>query len=465
MTTIHDDLRVHASKLADRVRGPVLLPGREGHEGYEGYEEELSGFQTGYRHAPSVIVGAETAGDVREAVRFAVAHGLAVAAQSTGHGVTVRNEGGLLVSTRRMRGVTVDPASRSARMEAGVRWEQVVAAAEPYGLVPPSGSAGHVGVVGYTLAGGLGLLARRFGYAADHVRAVDVVTADGEHRHVTADSDPDLFWALRGGRENFGVVTALEIALQPVERVHGGGIFFASEHAEAVLDFFHAWTAEVPDTMTSSLGMIGYPPLPAFPEPLRGRHVLHVRFASTDLTAGPDLVRPWREQAPALLEHLGELPYSASGSIHREPDFPHAYDGDGFLLGELNPRILTAIRELAGPDAPVPCVVDLRHLGGALSRPPEVPSAVSFRDARYLLRVLSSPDGPGLPAVRAAHARLGEAVAPWTLGRSLNFVYGERRATDLRTGLYAPETLRHLAALKSAYDPNGVFRHAPALTP
>ncbi|MDT9685328.1 FAD-binding oxidoreductase [Streptomyces sp. TRM76323] len=450
--TIDHDAHGRLRQLTDEVAGPVLLPGQEG------YEEELSGFQTGYRHAPSVIVGAETAADVLAAVRFAAARGLAVAVHSTGHGVTVRNEGGLLVSTRRMRGVAVDPVSRSARMEAGVRWEQVVAAAEPYGLAPPSGSAGHVGVVGYALAGGLGLLAREFGYAADHVRAVDVVTADGEPRHVTAGSDPDLFWALRGGRDGFGVVTALEIALQPVERVYGGGIFFAYEHVEAVLDFFRAWTAEVPDTMTSSLGMVDYPPLPALPEPLRGRHVVHVRFATTDLAAGPDLVRPWRNLAPALLEHLGELPYSASGSIYREPDFPHAYDGDGVLLSELDPRILTAVRELAGRDAPVPCVVDLRHLGGALSRPPEVPNAVSFRDARYILRVLSSPEGPGLRAVRAAHARLDEAVAPWTLGRSLNFVYGERRATDLPTGRHTPETLRRLTALRSAYDPSGIFR-------
>ncbi|MEZ7003454.1 FAD-binding oxidoreductase [Streptomyces sp. AD55] len=454
-----DEMRHEVSGLTRRVRGPVSVPGEEG------YEEELSGFQAGFRHRPRVVVGAETAEDVQEAVRFAVAHGLPVAVRATGHGITVVNEGGVVISTRRMDRVTVDPESGSALIEAGARWEQVVEATEPHGLVPPSGSAGHVGVAGYTLAGGLGLLAREFGYAADHVRAFDIVTADGELRHVTADSDPDLFWAVRGGRDNFGVVTSLEIALRPVRRIYGGGLFFGSEHAGELFDFFRKWTARLPDTMTSSVGMIGYPPIPAFPEVLRGRHVVHVRFATTDLAAGPELVEPWRTVAPVLLDHLGELPYSEAGSIYREPNFSHAYDGNSVLLGELAPDVLDVVRELAGEDAPVPCIVDLRHLGGALSREPETPNAVSFRDARYILRVLSSPDGIGLAEVRAAHARIDKAVAPWTRGRSMNFVYGTRAAGDFRSELYEDAVLARLSAVKAVHDPDNVFRHNQNVEP
>ncbi|MBB2911030.1 hypothetical protein FHS43_002295 [Streptosporangium becharense] len=454
-----DSTRNDFSDLEKQVRGPLFLPGRDG------YEEELSGFQTGFRHRPAVVVGATGAEDVRAAVRFAAEHGTAVAVQSTGHGVTVLDEGGVLITTGRMSGVTVDPRGGYARIEAGARWAQVVERAEPHGLVPPSGSAGHVGVVGYTLAGGMGLLAREFGYAADHVRSLDVVTADGELRHVTADSDPDLFWALRGGRDNFGVVTSLEIDLQPVERIHGGGMFFGSEHAAALLDFFREWTARVPETMTASLGMIGYPPIPVFPEPLRGRHVVHVRFATTDLTGGPALVRPWRDVAPPLLDEVGELPYREAGSIYREPDFAHAYDGNSVLLSELDPAVLDAVRELAGADAPVPCIVDLRHLGGALSRPPAVPNAVSFREARYILRVLSSLDGHELADVRAAHERLYDAVSPWTLGRSLNFVYGERAPGDFRTELYEKAVLDRLVSLKAVYDLANLFRRNQNIEP
>lgn len=454
-----DELRARVAELAGRVRGPVLVPDQAG------YEEELSGFQAGYRHQPAVVVGAESAEDVQAAVRFAVSQNMAVAVQSTGHGVTVPDEGGVVISTKRMQEVTVDPESRSARIEAGARWEQVVLAAEPHGLVPPSGSAGHVGVAGYTLAGGIGLLARKFGYAADHVRALAVVTADGELRRVTADSDPDLFWALRGARDNFGVVTSLEITLQPVPRIYGGGVFFGSEHAEEVFAYFREWTAQVPETMTSSVGMIGYPLIPVFPEPLRGRHVVHVRFAATDLKTGPELVRPWLEVAPTLLEHLGELPYGESGSIYREPNFAHYYDGNSVLLSELTPEALDAVRELAGAEAPVSCIVDLRHLGGALSRVPDVPNAVSFREAQYILRVLSAPDEVGIDEVRTVHERVYKAVAPWTIGRSLNFVYGMRAADDFRSELYETAVLTRLSALKAKYDPDNVFRRNQNIEP
>ncbi|WP_344393869.1 BBE domain-containing protein [Streptomyces vastus] len=260
-------------------------------------------------------------------------------------------------------------------------------------------------------------------------------------------------------------MTSLEIELQPVERIYGGGMFFGFEHADAVFAFFHEWTSRVPETMTSSVGMIGYPPIPVFPEPLRGRHVVHVRFATTDLADGPELVRPWRDVAPTLLEHVGELPYSEAGSIYREPNFAHYYDGNSVLLSELNPQVLTAVRELAGADAPVSCIVDLRHLGGALSRSPKVANAVSFRDAQYILRVLSSPEGIELSDVRATHERIDEAVADWTLGRAPNFVYGRRDADDFRSELYEKAVLDRLSSLKAVYDPANVFRRNQNIEP
>ncbi|WFE26125.1 FAD-binding oxidoreductase [Solwaraspora sp. WMMD791] len=439
------------AELLTGLDGSVLRPGMDG------YDDEVTGFQTGLRHQSAIVVRARGATDVCAAVRAAAALDLPVAVQATGHGLTVPDEGGVLVSTRRMDAVEVDPESGLARIGPGARWDQVVAAAEPHGLVPPSGSAGHVGVAGYTLAGGIGLLAREFGYAADHVRALDVVTADGELRRVDAE-DVDLFWAIRGGRDNFGVVTRIEIALAPVGSIYGGGIYFDSVHAEALLSFFHSWTTRVPETITASLGMIGYPDLPAFPEPLRGRHVVHVRFATTDLAGGAELVRPWLDVAPPIVEHLGELPYRKAGSVYREPNFPHAYDGNSVLLEDLDPQDLLAVRELVGPAAEVPCIVDLRHLGGALARQPAVPNAVSFRSAQYILRVLSPLDGADATRVRELHEHLFERVAPRTLGRSLNFIYGRRNPTDLRSELYEPDILHRLVALKKVHDPANIFR-------
>ncbi|WP_244165137.1 FAD-binding oxidoreductase, partial [Streptomyces silaceus] len=198
-------------------------------------------------------MGAADAGDVAAAVDFAVGQGLPVAVMGTGHGLSAALEGGVLITTRRMAEVRVDPETGTAWLQAGVRWEQVVTEAARFGLAPLNGSAPHVGAVSYVLGGGLPLLGRTFGYAADRVRRIEVVTPDAQTRQVTPDSDPDLFFALLGARDNFGVVTGLEIGLVPVTRIYGGGLYYAAEHVEDVLATWRTWTTTLPDTMNSSI--------------------------------------------------------------------------------------------------------------------------------------------------------------------------------------------------------------------
>ncbi|HEY0538980.1 MAG TPA: FAD-binding oxidoreductase [Actinoallomurus sp.] len=443
-----------AEGLAAQVSGPVLRPGDDG------YDAERDGFQTARRHRPDLIVGATGPDDVRAAVAFAADRGLPVAVQATGHGLSIPADGGVLISTRRMTGVRIDAAARTAWIEAGVRWNQVVEAAAPYGLAPLNGSAPHTGAVSYTLGGGLGLLARRHGYAVDQVRRLDVVTADARLRHVTPDGDPDLFWALRGGRDNFGVVTGMRIGLVPVTRLYGGGLFFSADVAADVLNTFREWTRALPDAMTASVGMIPYPDVPAIPEPMRGRHIVHVRIAHLGpADDGERLVAPLRSAAPLLLDTLADLPYAESGSIYNDPATPHAYSGSNILLSGLDATAVRTVVDLAGPDAPVPCVVDLRHLGGALARTPAVTSAVGHRDAAYLLRVLSPVDGADPATVRAAHLRVFEAMRPWsTGGRSLNFVYGDHATADQVRDAYEPGDHRRLTELKAVHDPANMFR-------
>ena len=399
--------------VIEQVQGPVLRPGEND------FDAECSGFQTAYRHRPDVVVAATGPDDVRNAVAYAVARGLPVAVRSTGHGLGVPLDGGVLISTRRMSGVTVDPVARTARVEAGARWQQVVDAAARHGLAPLSGSSPDVGVVGYTLGGGLGLLARKFGWAVDRVRGVEAVTGDG--RFVTAGLDAGELWAdLRRGR---AVVTAMEIGLVPVTRLYGGGLHVDTEHVPALLGAYREWTSDLPDALTSSVGLIPYPDLDVLPEPLRGRYLAHVRIAfDGPADEGERLVAPLRAAVPVLRDTLGELAFTESASIHNDPRQPHPYTGTNALLHELDPAALRAVLELAGPRSPLPCVVQLNHLGGALIGPTAAPDAASHRAARYLLRVISVLDGTGrqLPA----HHRLMDALAPWTLGRSPNFVFG-----------------------------------------
>lgn len=464
--------------LVRESQGPVLVPGDDG------YDAERSGFQLARCHRPAVIVGAECAGDVVAAVRFARAQGLPVAVQATGHGLSAATDGGLLISTRRMAGVRVDAAAGTARVEAGVVWGQVVEAATPYGLAPLNGSSPGVGVVSYTLGGGVGVLARTYGFAADHVRSVDLVTADARLRHVTADSDPGLFRALLGGGHGLGVVTAMEFGLMPVARLYGGQLVFGGEQIDAALSAYLDWTETVPDELTSSLALIAYPDLPQLPEPLRGRYLAHIRIAYTGSAAeGERLVAPLRALGPRVSDDLREMPYAESHTIHRDPSDPHAYDGDNALLSGLDATTLHRVAALTGPAAPVMCVVQLNHLGGAMAAGGASAGAVGHRDARYALRLLSglpvaAGDGPGsdgagsggpdaaLATVRALHAEALAAIAPWRLGRSVNFLFGghgERPdAAEVARSVHDADEHRRLAGIKAGHDPENVFRFHPA---
>ena len=430
--------------VIENVTGPVFRPGDSGFDG------ELAGYQAAHPHRPDLVVAAETVGDVQAAVRYAADQGLQVAVETSGHGRAVPLPGGVLISTRRMNGVRIDPEERVARVEAGTRWARVVAAAAEHGLAPPSGSSPEAGVVGYTLGGGIGVLARELGWASDRVRSIDLVTADGRLRQVTAESDAELFRVLRGAGFGLGVVTSMEIELAPVSRIHGGALSVAGEHVPALLAAYREWTVDLPDELTSSIGALPYPDLPMVPEHLRGKYIAQIRIAYTGSAAeGERLVAPLRAAVPTT-GSLGELPYTQAATIFNEPDQPHPYTGTNAMLCQLDPAVLDAALDITGPDAPVMCVLGLRHLGGALARPPATPDAVGHRDAPYLLQVLSLVDGTDVP--HRLHRELMDAVTPWTAGHTPNFRFGEQAAHD-----WPIEVPGH-AELVAELDPKGLFR-------
>ncbi|KNB53917.1 FAD-binding oxidoreductase [Streptomyces caatingaensis] len=435
------------------LTGPVLRPGDPG------FDEELAGYQTAYTHHPSVVVGAADAEDVRRAVAYATAAGLPAGVQLTGHGLSVAADGGVVVSTRRMTDVRIDPAARTATIAAGARWGDVMEAAGRHGLAPLSGSTPTVGVVGYTLGGGLGLLSRQYGYAADHVRKLEVVTADGRLREAVPGDE--LYGALLGGGGNFGIVTSLVVDLFPVETLYGGQLVFDTPLVAEALETWRRWTEDVPEEMTSSVTLIPFPDIPQLPEFLRGRYVASFRIAfNGPAEEGERLVAPLRAIGPRLDDSLRVLPYTESGSIHNDPDEPNAYAGTSAFLDDLPPEALKALLETVGPDSPVPAFTEIRHLGGALRRGPEG-ITVDHRGADFLVGAVSGYfPGVGPDEVRARHGLLREALAPWTVGHSLNFLYGDGEHVDeaqVRAG-YEAGTYERLAALKAVYDPQNTFR-------
>lgn len=438
--------------LTDLVQGSVFLPGDAD------YDAERSGFQTFGQRRPQVVVAAVDSDDVKAAIEFAAARDLPVAVLSTGHGVAAEVEGGVLITTSRMSEVRIDAERRTAWFAAGVRWGQVVEAAAEFGLAPLSGSAPHVGAVSYTLGGGLGHLARRYGYAADHVRTIEIVTADGQLRRVTAESDPELFWALRGAGGNFGVVTGMEVDLMPVSHLYGGALYFDAHLIGDVLRAWQEWTRDLPDEMTSSVALVPFPNIPALPEPLRGRHVVHVRIAYTgDPAAGEKLVEPLRAVGPRLIDSVREMPYREVGSICNDPVHPMPYVTDNALLHDFDDSAIKTLLDLVGPDAPQRCVVEVRHLGGALSRPAD--NCVGHRDAPYVFGVNSKVDEATVDAARELQSRIMREMSPWsTGGRNLNFLAGGSANTAGVREAYEPADYDRLAALKASHDPKNLFR-------
>ena len=413
--------------------------------------DEVTSFQTGFALRPDLVFPVRSSEDVVAAVRHAADARLPVTVLATGHGLPGAVEGGVLIGTRHMDRVTIDAGARTARVQAGVRWGDVVAAAAPHGLAPLNGSAPGVGAVSYTLGGGLGILAREFGYAADHVRSLDVVTGDGRPRHVTRGSE--LYWGLLGGGQHLGVVTELEIGLVPVRTLYGGSLAFDGREVDpaALLRAYEEWTGTVPDALTSSFAAVPYPDVPGLPPHLRGRYVVSVRVAYTG-TDGDRLLAPLREIGPVLADSLREMPYADSHTIHSEPDFPHSYYGDSAMLSELDVERAGELLGRTGPGAGAMVVVQINHLGGALARP--APNSVPYREGRFLLRLLTMG---GRQQARALLDPAFRLLAPVTLGRSVNFAFG---AGDRTEGLHDAGTRKRLAELESRYDPASLFRRS-----
>lgn len=437
-------------RLAQQVAGAVY-PGAE-----PAGIAEAAGFNTAVTHRPAVVVAARTAGDVAAAVRFAHDEGLAVAVQATGHGAAAVGDDTLLVSTRGMQGVQLDPVACVARVQAGVRWRAVIDAAVRHGLAPLSGSSSGVGVVGYTLGGGMGHLARRHGFAADHVRSVELVTARGETRTVTTESDPELFWAVRGGQSRFGIVTALELDLVPVPAFFGGAMLYTGPAVEDVLHAWAAWAPTMPEEVTTSVALLRLPPIESVPPPLRGVVSLAVRFGFTGTPdQGEALLAPLRRVAVPVLDSVGPMSYAAVDGIHMDPPEPLPAVTRGGLLHSMPTELVDTLLAVAGPTVDVPLVAaELRLMGGALGRPAPVPNAVAGRDGAFSLSVVAPAPPPLLETAHVVTADVVAALAPWSTGTSLvNFAgHGDDPASA-----WSRDVLERLRRVKDSIDPHDVF--------
>jgi FAD/FMN-containing dehydrogenase len=418
---------------------------------------------------PEAVAFVESAEDVAKAVRFANENDLRVAGQGTGHGAVALGslEGTILIKTERMRGIEVDPEAQTARVEAGVLVLELSQAAQAHGLSSMPGSSPDVGVTGYTLGGGLSWLGRRYGFACNRVRAIEVVTADGERRTVDAENEPDLFWAMRGGGGGYAIVTALQLDLVPVSEIYAGALVFPAELGGEAVRAYRDWAAGVSDDVTSVVRFITPPPIPDVPEPIRGRPLLTIDGACIGSQAeGEATVAPLRELGETIMDTWGQIPAEGLCRIHMDPEQPVPGLGHHALLRELPDEAIEAFAGVAGPGSNSPLLLtELRHLGGALGRPDESGGALSHLDADFALFGIGMPMTPELGQAIEAHLdRITGAMQPWTAeGGYFNFA---ERPCDA-DAILPPEACARLADVKRRYDPGNrvVANHAVAIAP
>jgi FAD/FMN-containing dehydrogenase len=421
------------------------------------WDRARTAFNLAVDQRPELIALPDSADDVAAAIGFARASGLRVAPQRTGHAAEPIESlaGALLLRTDRLGGAEIDPDARTARIAAGAVWGDVADLTTPYGLAPLAGSSRGVGVAGYHLGGGLSFISRKFGLACNAVRAIELVTAAGDRVRATTDSEPDLFWALRGGGGNFGVVTALEIDLFETADVYAGNLIYPVERAREV---FHAWrevTLTAPDELTISARILQVPDIPGPPPPLRGRSfaVVDVVFLGNEAD-GAELIAPLRALDPEIDTVVVAGP-DALGRVHMDPEDPAPALDDHTLLGPLPPEAVDAFVDAAGPDSGSTLVAaELRLNGGALSRPDPNGGALASVPGDYFMfavGILAQPDSA--VAVRADLDRILEALAPYDAGDYFNF---SDHPISI-SAFFPQEIVDCLGAVKRRWDPDDLF--------
>ena len=456
-TSTTSDLTWLARELRSSLRGATFIPGDDG------YEAAVQAWNLTVVQHPAVAVAPVDAADLALAVRTARAHGVAVAIQATGHGVARPADGALLILTGALDQVSVDPVTETATVGAGVRWGAVLAAAQEHGLAPLLGSSPDVGAVGYTLGGGMGWLARRFGLASDSVRSFELVTPDGLELHASATENATVFEALRGGGAGtLGVVTSMEIDLYPVSTVYGGSLFYPADDAREVVRRWLTWTATVDDDVTSSVSLMNFPPFEAVPEPLRGRSFVLLRACFVgDLDRAAATVDAWRAWRAPEIDLFRAMPFAEVGAISMDPEEPTPARLSTEWFDEVTDEVVEVLVDATYPQGGPPGLVfsELRHAGGAISRSTATGTGRRGRDGRFLLCLLA-PTQPGDDSAADAHLAATRArLAPFATGATyLNFTDGGERR-ERTASAFSEAELRQLGAVKALLDPDGRFDH------
>ncbi|MBE1489600.1 FAD-binding oxidoreductase [Plantactinospora soyae] len=419
--------------LKSAVRGEVWVPGEPD------FDTVRRPWNLAVEQPVAAVVEADDADDVAALVRYARSAGLGVATQPNGHGATGRTDGTILLRTRRLDTLRVDPVTRRAWVGAGVSSGRVQAAAAPHGLTGLPGSSPVVSLTGVALGGGLSWFGRVHGWVADSVTAYEIVDAGGHQRRVTAETDPDLFWALRGAGGDFAVVTALKLALHPAPRLYGGRTLWTVEHAPAVLAAYRQITATAPDALTTWLDLLHFPGA----EPMVAVDATYLG----EQDEARDLLAPLDRLPRPLADSRRMMSVAELGSITAEPTAP----SPGLSRAELLTDLEAVEALLADPIAPL-LSVQIRHLGGAFTRPSDSPHGPLTEP--YLLYLFGIPGEPTTTGAVTAKQRALASALPVTGRKPFTFLNPDETVADA----FSPNVVQRLRGIKRRHDPGNVFR-------
>ena len=434
-------------ELRSSLRGDVLRPGDAG------YDDARRLWNGMIDRSPGLIVRCAEVADVVRAVDFARLNDLLLAVRGGGHNAAGLSscDGGLVIDLSPMRRVDVDPERRTARAQGGATWRDLDAATQAHGLATTGGLISTTGVGGLTLGGGLGWLMRRHGLACDNLLSVEIVTADGQVRTASTADHPDLFWGVRGGGGNFGVVTTFEFRLHPVSEVYGGMMLHPFARAREVLGAYRELTRVAPDELTVFCGLLTGPD---------GGKVVATPLCFTGAAAdGERLLRPLREVGPPIVDAVGPMPYGALQTMLDE-GFPAGQQvyWRGDFLHELSDDVIDrAIAHFTAVTSPFTAVL-FEHLGGAVRRVAGEATAFDHRDAEYNVAVVARWQDAAEHDVHVRWTRdICDALRPHARGVYVNYLGVEESADRVRDA-YGPAKYARLAAVKRTYDPTNLFR-------
>jgi FAD/FMN-containing dehydrogenase len=459
-----DDLRARTTGVGSSAvaalrasfEGQVIAPADEG------YEQHRRVWNGSIDRHPALIARCAGVDDVRTAVRFGRDHRLTVAVRGGGHSFPGLStvDGGLLIDLRPMDGVRVDPDARTAGVQAGVLLGELDQATQEHGLVVPSGIVSHTGVAGLTLGGGIGWVMRRYGLTVDSLESADLVTADGEFVRASEDENPELFWGLRGGGGNFGVVTDFRFRLHPLgPQVMAGAAFWSMDDAESVLRAHREWIDGCPDELMTIVVQRLAPALPAVPVELVGRPVIAVAACwAGDVDEGERVLRPMRGFGSPVLDLFGVKPFLAHQQMF-DPSFRHgcSYYVRSCDVAALTDEVIGVVAEHGRRITSPMSSIALWQMGGAVARVPDGATAFSGRSAGFTFNINgNTPTEDGFEDQRQWARDYWTALAPFHTGVYANFLMEEGGARVRQA--YGDATYARLAALKRAYDPANLFR-------